>query len=259
MLIHGLAGSWRAWQPVLPTLQARHDVLAVGLAGHAGCERLGPGVAPSVAALTDVVERDLDRAGISQAHIAGNSLGGWIALELAKRGRARSVVAISPAGGWGPDRFLRVRAAGTTLAQRGCRVVAAQAPWVVRLQPARHLFLRPVVAHPDRVSVVDALDGLHAVAGCTIFGPLLRSLLSDGPATDLDRVRVPALFAWPELDRMLPVDHARRYASRVAGAEFVVLPGAGHVPMSDAPALVASTIIDFAAEVRARPVRQVGA
>jgi pimeloyl-ACP methyl ester carboxylesterase len=52
--------------------------------------------------VTDVLERDLDAAGISTAHIVGSSLGGWLAFELAARGRARSVVALAPAGGWQP-------------------------------------------------------------------------------------------------------------------------------------------------------------
>jgi pimeloyl-ACP methyl ester carboxylesterase len=101
VLIHGFSGTRLIWEPVLEALERSHDVLAVNLAGHVG----GPEMADtpvSVNALVDAVERDLDAAGFDTAHVVGNSLGGWIAFELATRGRARSVVALSPAGGWEP-------------------------------------------------------------------------------------------------------------------------------------------------------------
>src|SRR4051794_26649567 len=99
VLIHGIAGSWSIWRPILPALEARHDVLAVTLAGHDGGPPFPADGGPSMQAVIDQVERDLDDAGFDTAHLVGNSLGGWAALELAKRGRARSVVALSPGGG----------------------------------------------------------------------------------------------------------------------------------------------------------------
>ena len=99
MLIHGFSGTRLIWEPVLEALERSHDVLAVNLAGHVG----GPepaGTPVSVNALVDAVECDLDTAGFDTAHLVGHSLGGWIAFELAGRGRARSVVALAPAGGW---------------------------------------------------------------------------------------------------------------------------------------------------------------
>ena len=100
VLLHGVGGTWRVWRPVLPLLERWHAVFAPTLPGHCGAERLAPGVAPSVGALADGVAEQLDRAGIDRAHIVGNSLGGWVALELARRGRARSVVLFGPAGAW---------------------------------------------------------------------------------------------------------------------------------------------------------------
>jgi pimeloyl-ACP methyl ester carboxylesterase len=90
---------------VLPALERQHDVLALTLAGHAG----GPPIAGEASehALADEIERALDAAGFARAHFAGTSLGGYLALQLAARGRARSVVAFAPAGGWakGDDSF----------------------------------------------------------------------------------------------------------------------------------------------------------
>src|SRR5256885_731808 len=115
VLLHGFMDSWRTWELVLPALERHHDVLAPTLAGHAG----GPPLDGDAtgAALADAVERAMDEAGFPIAHIAGNSLGGYVALELAARGRAKTVVALAPAGGWAErdesheetlDRFLAI-------------------------------------------------------------------------------------------------------------------------------------------------------
>src|SRR5205085_10363993 len=97
--LHGFADTWRVWELVLPALERRHDVLAPTLAGHAGGPPLDRAVDDAV--IADAIERAMDAAGFETAHIAGNSLGGFVALQLAARGRARSVVAFAPAGGWG--------------------------------------------------------------------------------------------------------------------------------------------------------------
>lgn len=98
MLLHGFTDTWRTWELVLPELERHHDVLAVTLLGHAGGPPLNGAVTD--AALADSVERAMDDAGFATAHVAGNSLGGYVALQLAARGRADSVVALAPAGGW---------------------------------------------------------------------------------------------------------------------------------------------------------------
>ena len=96
--LHGFTDTWRTWELVLPALEREHDVLAPTLAGHAG----GPPIEGEIndAVLADAVERAMDEAGFETAHFVGNSLGGYLALQLAARGRARSVVALAPAGGW---------------------------------------------------------------------------------------------------------------------------------------------------------------
>src|SRR4051794_15484133 len=92
VLIHGFSGIPAMWEPIIPALQERFDVRSLGLAGHFGCSPFPEGVEPSAEALVDALERDLDGASFETAHVCGNSLGGWAALELAKRGRARSCV-----------------------------------------------------------------------------------------------------------------------------------------------------------------------
>ena len=106
VLLHGFIDTWRTWDLVLPELERHHDVLAPALVGHAGGPPLTGEVTPDL--LPDAIERAMDAAGFETAHIVGNSLGGYLALQLAARGRARSVVALAPAGGWaeGDDSYL---------------------------------------------------------------------------------------------------------------------------------------------------------
>lgn len=122
VLLHGVACSGRIWQDVVPLVSAHHDVHALTLLGHHG----GPAIQrhpPQVSDVVDAAERDLDDLGIDRPHLAGNSLGGWIAIELARRGRAASVCAFSPAGFWWdrashrrPANAIRVSRAITSLA-----------------------------------------------------------------------------------------------------------------------------------------------
>ena len=115
LLLHGVGAIWRAWSPVLPYLEPHHDVIVPTLPGHGGGPPLDPDVAPSVHALADAIEDELDRLGLQKVHIAGNSLGGWLGMELARRGRARSLVLFSPAGAWRSQRSIELRAAGIRL------------------------------------------------------------------------------------------------------------------------------------------------
>ena len=99
VLLHGIGGSWRQWSPLFPALEPRHEVLAVDLPGFGESAPL-PGVPATIASQAGAVEAERDAAGIADAQLVGNSSGGWLALELARRGRARTVVALSPAGMW---------------------------------------------------------------------------------------------------------------------------------------------------------------
>jgi pimeloyl-ACP methyl ester carboxylesterase len=96
LLLHGLGLSWRSWKPVLPLLTPHHDVIAPDLPGFGDAPV--PDAVPTVAALADAIEAELDAAGIGTTAVAGNSLGGSVGLELARRGRALRVVVLGPAG-----------------------------------------------------------------------------------------------------------------------------------------------------------------
>src|ERR1700755_67167 len=94
LLLHGLGTSRRDFTAVLPALTDRFDVINVDLPGIGRSPHLEQ--RPTVAAITDAVEHTLDVEGLGRVDVLGNSLGARIALELAVRGRARSVVADRP-------------------------------------------------------------------------------------------------------------------------------------------------------------------
>jgi pimeloyl-ACP methyl ester carboxylesterase len=248
VLLHGFTGTWRVWLPVMPKLAERFDVFAPTLGGHCGADPWQEGVEPTVAALADAAEAELDAAGIETAHIAGNSLGGWLALELAKRGRARSVVGISPAGGWGKGDDTEQRRL-TGFFKRTHKLTSLIYPHArdfVTRPRMRKLMFRDVMVHGERIPPGEAAHMMQGLVECSIFFEFLDAVVRDGPAVDLDRVNCPVLIAWAEKDVIFPVERYSKTFSSVPNAEVTRLPGCGHVPMYDAPDLIARTITDFA-------------
>lgn len=96
LLIHGIGSRWQMWEPVIGTLAAQHEVIAIDLPGFGDSPMPAPGTAPGLDSLTSLVQAFAEQIGVGRPHVAGNSLGGLIALELAKRGQARSATALSP-------------------------------------------------------------------------------------------------------------------------------------------------------------------
>jgi pimeloyl-ACP methyl ester carboxylesterase len=256
VLIHGFANTWRAWEPVLPALTERHEVLAPTLSGHLGGEPLGDGAKANVAALADGVERAMAAAGFDKAHICGSSLGGWVALDLARRGRARSVVCIAPAGGWqhgsrAERRLRRLFTLGRKLDER----LEPHAERLVRRPGVRRLLFARAMRHPERLSPAAAAARIRASAGCAVYWELMEAILRDAPPRWLGEVDSPVLVCWPEHDRLLPVKgHSEPFRELVRGAEWRDLPGVGHVPMVDDPDLVSRTILVWTAAHRREPV-----
>ena len=256
VLIHGYANTWRVWEPVLPALTERHEVLAPTLCGHFEGEPLGDGVEASMPALTDGVERAMDAAGFATAHLCGNSLGGWVALDLARRGRARSVTCLAPAGGWehGSRAERRLRRAFTIGRKLNDRLVP-HAERLVRRPGVRKLILGQAMRHPERLSPAQAATRIRAMSGCDVYWELMDAIMRDGPPDWLGEVDAPTLVAWPEYDKVLPVKgHSEPFRRLLRGAEWRVLPGVGHVPMADDPGLVSRTILDWAAAHERAPV-----
>ncbi len=252
VLVHGLAVSPRIWQPVIGMLERHHEVLAPTLAGHRG----GPPLEPAdggVPALCDALERTLDEAGVERAHLVGSSLGGWAAIELARRGRAESVVAFSPLGSFRSPKHIRriartLRLYDGRLAPHRERLVQA-----LRRPGLRRLFYRSGMEHPERMSSEAAAEMLDDMIGTTVLSELASWMENVEPyAADLP-AGLPLRIAWGECDRQLPfADYGSGWLEMLPQAEHVTLPGCGHAPMYDDPALVAETILAVSSPQRDR-------
>jgi pimeloyl-ACP methyl ester carboxylesterase len=245
LLLHGIGAIWRAWSPVLPYLEPHHDVIVPTLHGHAGGPPLDAEAAPSVHALADGIEAELDRLGLQKVHIAGNSLGGWVGIELARRGRAQSLVLLSPAGAWRSARRLKVTAHGVRFSLGALGRYSSRAEAIAEQRLLRWALLVGQVAHPHRVPRESLVTYIHASGQSPIVDPLLRVLhLRPVDPLPVDR-DYPVRLVWADRDRVLPFKHfGSPMLERLPGAELIRLEGVGHVPMSDDPARVAELILE---------------
>jgi pimeloyl-ACP methyl ester carboxylesterase len=249
VLVHGFTGTWHHWRAVLGELAARYEVIAPTLAGHYGgppFDVTGPLTFTSSA---DHLERHLDELGVGSAHFVGNSLGGALTLELAKRGRARSVVALAPAGGWIEGDGEAERLANFFARQlRLTRLSGRYIDTVMKRPGSRRLAMRDVMRHGELVAPADAIDLALTSVHCPVAGKAIEAARADkGLALqDLNRIACPVLLASPEFDRILPAErHAPRFRREIPGVESRMLPGCGHMPMWDDTRLVVRTISEF--------------
>jgi pimeloyl-ACP methyl ester carboxylesterase len=248
VLLHGVGGTWRAWTPILPLLEGRHTVVALTLPGHPGGPPLPDGIAPSVAALVDGVAAELDRRGIDQAHLVGNSLGGWICLELARRGRARSVVVFGPAGAWRSRGRARALLGGMRLSFFLVRKLARRADSLVRRRWVRWLLLATQVHDPDHVPPEELAHSIRTSVDAGVVPALLRTIAHHSIEVLPENPACPVKVVWAEKDRIIPFAHfGAPLMDRLPGAELVRIPGIGHVPMWDAPSEVAREILEMTA------------
>ncbi|MFT3921774.1 MAG: alpha/beta hydrolase [Myxococcales bacterium] len=239
VLFHGITCSGRVWRSVLPYLVEHHEVIMPTALGHHGGET--PRTFPvRIRDVVDDAERTLDRLGLDQAHLAGNSMGGWVALELARRGRARTVCALSPAGAWEDVAETRKRLKLLVELTRRTRGVI---PWLALSSGFRRRALRDNAVHGERLSREQFMVFIEDLLACSAADDLLAT----GERLDELRAPCPITVAWSEQDRIFPLHrHLPIARACVPGAEFRVLPNVGHVPMIDDPALVARTLIEAA-------------
>jgi pimeloyl-ACP methyl ester carboxylesterase len=237
LLLHGLGTSRDDFDRVTPLLERHFDVIAVDLPGQGQA----PAVAarPTIDVLADALEADLDARGLEQVHMLGNSLGARLALELARRGRARSVVAIAPSGlSTPPERLFQVSAmALTSLAIRALRPVI---PAISKRRAGRIALLAGLRARPWGATVDEAralIDGF----GAPEFWRLLCWAIAADVPFGLDEISCPVLLAQGSADG-LAAGQTIRFLSQVDDARFRVLPWAGHAAQGDIPAHVAQLV-----------------
>jgi pimeloyl-ACP methyl ester carboxylesterase len=250
VLIHGFTATWRCWLPVIAELVPRFEVIAPTLHGHDGGTPVPRTDQPfGIARAADHLEEHLDELGVGTAHLVGNSMGGALAFELAKRGRARSVVGISPAGGMRPgdDAAAKQVIKVFTRMQKTTSKSLGLLPKVMARPGLRRLALRDVMTRGHQVPAAEAIALARSSVRCDVVEDVYAVLRSgEASVLELDKIDVPVLITWAAKDRILPIAaHSPRLREEIRGVEFRVTPGVGHTPMWDDPALFATTIADF--------------
>jgi pimeloyl-ACP methyl ester carboxylesterase len=232
VLIHPLGADRRMWSPVTGPLAAEREVVAIDLPGFGASPPLDGREPPTPRALAEAVVRGLAGVVDGPFHVAGNSLGGWVALELALAGHARSVTAIGSAGLW-PEPLMPRRSAARRLA----RLARPVLPAITRTAGGRRLALGGTIARPERVPPAEALHLARSYATAPGFDAV-NDAMRAGRFTGLADIRVPVTLAWPEHDRLVARPRALPPTVR-----SVVLHGCGHLPTWDDPEQVAAVLL----------------
>ena len=259
VLLHPFMMSQNVWKQVAPLIAetGRYEVFAPTMPGHNG------GVKGrfflDTAEMADDVERRMDTLGWETAHIVGNSLGGWVAFELERRGRARTLTGIAPAGGWSHFTPAKFEIVGKFLAGLPVWLTAKLlGQRALRLPFARQLASVPVSAKADGLSDADLIDIIDDVSHCPAYYHLLvKALLLPG-LRELANGSAPTHLVICEKDRVLPHPRFTRHFTTQLPKDTQIthLDGVGHIPMFEAPRRVADLIVGFADRYATPPPRE---
>ncbi|MCX4595867.1 alpha/beta fold hydrolase [Streptomyces sp. NBC_01549] len=243
VLLHGVGHRRQAWDAIVPLLTGQRETITMDLPGFGESPDLDPAVPRDLDTAVVWLGAVLAELGVERPHVVGHSLGGLIALHLGQAELARSVTALAPAGFW------------TDVERRYTYTMLAAARYSVRLLPdtamvrlahtaaARTAMAATLYGRPDRCPPETLIADLRALRDATAFGATLRAGREPGLFTG-DIPDVPVTIVWGTCDRILPPWQAARVQAMIPGARLVQLPDCGHVPMNDAPDLLARVILE---------------
>ncbi|WP_026209060.1 alpha/beta fold hydrolase [Catelliglobosispora koreensis] len=239
VLIHGIGHRWQAWEPVLDLLAPHHEVIAIDLPGFGKSPVPDGGMPQGMAETVARVGEYFAQEGLDKPHVAGNSLGGAIALELAAAGLVSSATAFSPAGFYNePERRRALRI--LTSMRYNTFLPGPVMKVALRTSLIRKLSFGPIVAYPDRLALQRVYEDALAMRRGKGYQSVVKASVDyqfGGTPT------VPVTVAWGAKDWIFLPHQASRAAEKLPEARHETLPNCGHVPMSDAPDLVASLIL----------------
>lgn len=241
VLLHGLGHRRQGWDAVVPLLAGERDVIAVDLPA------MGESPAPAVGdyrTMADMVEKLVGELGLDRPHVAGNSLGGLIALELAARGAVRSATALSPAGFWNAPEMAWCKAVFRLAAFLGSRLPGGLLDRIIANPVARVGLYGLFFGRPSRHPSADLKRDLRGLG--REHRPAIDAALAEFSRWSIPRSAegVPTTIAWGGRDLTLFPHQARRARRAFPAARFVPLPGLGHVPMGDDSDCVAALLLE---------------
>jgi pimeloyl-ACP methyl ester carboxylesterase len=243
VLVHGFGSSLYTWKDVIPALAARHQVIALDLPGFGESER------PADLAVEDLpraVIGLLDRLGVAEAVLVGNSMGGGTAVLVAANapGRVSALVLVDAA----------VYNMATADRPGSVRVATSPLAGMLDFLPGKRLLVERSlrqVFHDDALVTRERVAEYLAAAQRPGSVAALRSLgrsLDERPARiaeALAGLAAPTLVVWGAEDAWIPLTHADRLTAAIAGARKVVIPECGHMPQEEKPAELARLLLEF--------------
>lgn len=245
VFIHGLGGQWQNWLENIPRIALERRVVALDLPGFGHSEM--PAEEISISGYARCVDELCERLGLGPVVAVGNSMGGFIAAELAIRfpARAERIALIAPAG----ISSVSARRAPVMTAIRAGQAVttfsAARHRRIASRPLARHLALAWVCRHPTRLKPDLVYEGMMRGTGKPGFFGGLEACLSYDFRDRLPEIACPVLLVWGRDDGVLPVRDAEELTRLVPHARRTILDDTGHVPMLERPETVNRLLLDF--------------
>ncbi len=241
LLLHGIGHHWQAWRPVIERLSGEFDVIACDSPGFGASPPLPSGIEPTITSYADAFEWFMAELGLERPHVAGNSMGGAIGLELARRRAVSSVTALSPAGFWtNAERRLCQLSLGAlaNIPTPGRPAIEAAA----RTRAGRGALFSQLFGYPARLPAEEAVSTLRDAWASPAFEGALKAFDYYAFERPEELRNIGVTIAWGVRDRLLFYrTQAPRAKEMLPWGTHVSL-GAGHVPFYDDPAAVAATI-----------------
>lgn len=232
VMLHGFGASLHGWQAWAQALSVRHRVIRIDLPG-AGLTGADPAGDYSDARSLRLLSALLDGRGLQRASFIGHSMGGRLAWRFAAEQPARvdKLVLVAPDGFASPG-FEYGKPPEVSVLLQALKVALPRAVVERSLEPA--------YGDPQRLTESDITRYHELLRAPGVRGALLArmaQMVLQDPTSFLARVQAPTLLLWGSLDAMIPPAHAQDYLKAMPQARLVTLPGLGHLPQEEAPAL----------------------
>lgn len=244
LLVHALGGDRDSFDDLLPALAAEHDVIVPDLPGHGEAPELTGEV--TVSAIADALEAFVDAHGLDGVNVAGSSLGARLVLELARRRRVGTAIALDPGGFWNP-RERQVFGVSVAASYRLVLALQNAVPVLAGNPVTRTALLSQFSARPWALSPELVTQELRAFAASPGFDRTL-SALWHGPRQEglpAGEARAPIHIVWGRQDRVTLPRQAKRAQAAFPDADLTWLDRCGHFPHWDRPDETTRLVLDW--------------
>ena len=233
VLVHGLGSASTVWKPIRPLLERDFTVITVDLPGH-GKSTYSKGQPMDPHSLALYVSEQMSAIGFETFHLVGNSLGGWVALELTSAfpEQVKSLTALAPAGLWLNP--YNARYPGTALLRFLARNTSKLAPTALHFESARRIGFSEVSPRWKQLSYETCLDATNAMSGAIGYFPAWDGMLMKRFDSSISE-EIPVTIIFGDTDRTLPATTCQEKSLAPSHARWIIFPETGHAPMWDSP------------------------